>query len=355
MNGIDIEYYMATQLDKINPKFRQLVDLFFFSDRMDLDLSEFKPLLKENSEYHFDYLWDRFRKSCEIFWEQGEQFWEHRLSFLLSLNDKNLSKHIEEYLEKRMFSAIRAKNELNISYDIEYLQFLEYCKIKHSKKESLASVKNYLIEMPPHLRTDKLIGVVNSFIPYVFTSINEYAATITKKITHSPRHFDLLLALERHGIWFDKKPIINLAREIILERAHNEKHRRAFFTILNDKTIRDGLKTEYNLSYRPKLLSLLESCDYQMIEEHHLRNIKNIVELDPGLIDELAVIYADKLYHRSTGHKKANADRLIRLLKMIPQIAPKKILAYLSSNNKMSDIKYVMSAFPELRKLAIFV
>jgi hypothetical protein len=73
------------------------------------------------------------------------------------------------------------------------------------------------------------------------------------------------------------------------------------------------------------------------------------------VVDELAIIYADKLYQRRTSHKKSNADRLIRLLKSVPQITPKKILAYLSSRNQVPDIKYILSAFPDLRKLAAFV
>jgi hypothetical protein len=42
-------------------------------------------------------------------------------------------------------------------------------------------------------------------------------------------------------------------------------------------------------------------------------------------------------------------------MKTFPQISPKKILAYLSSQNKMTDIKYMLLAFPNLRKLAAFV
>lgn len=346
---------MTHHLNKINPKFRQLTDLLFFTDRMDLDLSEFKALLKENQENHFSYMWDRFKRSTEIFWEHGEKFWAHRLTFLLELNEKTLSKYIEEHLEKRMFHLVRVKEQVSIVYDIEYLQFLEFCKVKNARQESLVSVKGQLTELPAHMKFEKIIGIVNSFIPIVFVDINEYTEVIAKKITHSARSFDLLCSLERHGIQFDKEPILKLVHELLFERKHNDKNQRAFFTILNDNDIRIKLKEKYDVSYRDKLLSFLRSCDYQIIEEHHLRNIKNIVDLDPSVVDELAVVYADRLYARSTGHKKANADRLIRLLKTIPQIAPKKILAYLSSNNKMSDIKYVLSAFPDLRKLAAFV
>jgi hypothetical protein len=346
---------MIPKLDKVNLKFRQLVDLLFYSDRMDLDLSGFKSLLKENYDIHFEYLWDRFKRCSEIAWENGEQFWNHRLTFLLSLREKTLSKYIEEYLEKRMFSLVRGKHELHIQYDIEYLQFLELCKIKYANKEDLTSVKIYLTEMPAHLNLDKLVAIVNSFIPIVFADLNEFAQIIAKKITHSARSFDLLVALEQRGIEFDKKPISLLTKEILTERKHNEKNRRAFFTLLNDKEIASLLKKEYQSSYKVSLLHLIDACDYQMIEDFHLRNIKNVIQLDPTIAEDVAIIYADKLYKRVSGHKKANADRLIRLLKSVPQIAPKKILAYLSLNNKMSDIKYLLSAFPELRKLAAFV
>lgn len=346
---------MTLYLDKLNPKFRQLADLLLFSDRMDLDLSEFKKLLKENYEINFPYLWDRFTKSSEIAWEDGQQFWGNRLSFLLSLNEKTLSKYIEDHLEKRIFSLIKNNQEINIKYDIEYLQFLEFCRIKRNRQESLASFQNYLAELPAQINLDKLIIIINSFIPVVFSNINEFTDMISKKITHSTRSFELLVALERQGIIFDKQPIVKLARNIIVERSHNEKNCRAFFTIINNSELRNRLKDEYKPSNRSKLIDLLDSCDYLMIEENHLRNIKNVIDLDPSVADELSVIYADKLYCRSIGHKKANADRLIRLLKSIPQIMPKKILAYLSSTNKMSDIKYVLSAFPDLKKLAAFV
>lgn len=346
---------MGLQLDRINPKFRQLTDLLLFSERMDLDTSEFKSLFKESYEYHFEYFWDRFTRASDIFWEDGESFWFSRFNFIFSLNDKNLIKHVEEFIEKRMLNMIKSKHSIDIKWDIELLEFLELCKVKYSRRESLDSIKEYLIEMPSHLNAEKIIKIINYFIPIVFLSLNEYVGIIAKKITQSARHYDLLLALEKQGIPFDKQPIIRLAFELITDRAHNDKNRRAFFTIINDSHIRNELKKIYNSSYREKLLSFIESCEYAIIEESHLRNIKNLIDLDISIADDLAIVYADKLYHRKAGHKKANADRLIRLLKMIPEIMPKKILVYLSSNNKMSDIKYVLSAFPDLRKLAAFV
>lgn len=351
----DIDDSMALSLDKVNPKFRNLTDLLFFTDRMDLDLSEFKPLLRENYDVHQSYLWDRFIKGVAIYWNNGSEFWSNRLEFLISLNDKILSNKIENVLEKRMFEVVRTKHELDIQYNIEYLQFLELCKIKASRNESLASAKVYFTEVTSNISSTKLVSLVRSFIPTVFSSMEEYITILTKNIVSSARNFELLQALEQQGILFNKAPVVQLALSIVNERIHNEKNRRAFFTIISDSTIRNMLKSCYKPDYKEKILHLITACDYQMIEEHHLRNIKSIIDLDESLADDLAVIYADKLYQRSTGHKKANADRLIRLINQCPQISSKKILAYLSSNNKMNDIKYILNSFPNLKKLAAFM
>lgn len=351
----DIDSAMLLQLDKIHPKFRELVDLLFFSDRMDLDLSKFRDLLRESYNIHFEYLWDRFSRCLPVFWEDSVGFWSHRLNFLLSLGDRNLSKRIEHCLEKRMFEAVRLKYELDVKYDVEYLQFIEFCKIKHARKESLVSVKNYLTEMPAHMRADKLISIVNSFVPIVFKTIDEYVEIMSKKITTSHRNYELLVALEAKGVPFDKKPMIALARELVFDRDRKAKNCRAFFTILNDTEVRAAMKKEYNSTYHEKLLTLVRASDFTLLEDQHLRNLKNLIDLYPLFADEVANIYADKLYSRGLSHKRAHADRLIRLLKAIPQISQRKVLVYLSTNNKMVDIKYILNAFPDLKKLAAFV
>ena len=351
----DIDDSMGLSLEKINPQFRQQVDQLFFSDRMDLDLSDFKSLLRENYTIHFEYLWDRFFKGSAIHWENGSEFWANRFSFLLSLNDKSLPEKLESLLEKRFYEAVRTKHNLDIRYNFEYLQFLEFCKVKSERKENLAPIKAYLTDLPATITVDKLTKIVESFIPIVFSSIDEYVEAISKRILISARNFDFLIALEKKGVAFNKAPLIQLTKSILMERLHNEKNRRAFLTLISNQSIRDALKQEYKPECRDKLLHLINHCEYQMLEEFHLRNIKNLIDLDETVADELAVIYADKLYQRTTGHKRANADRLIRLLNQCPQIVPKKILAYLSAKNKMSDIKYVLNSFPNLKKLAAFM
>jgi hypothetical protein len=65
---------------------------------MDLDLSNFADLLYADYSSHSSYLHDRFKKACDIFWEDNKKFWYNRLEFLLSLNDKPISKGIERYV-----------------------------------------------------------------------------------------------------------------------------------------------------------------------------------------------------------------------------------------------------------------
>lgn len=345
---------MPIQLDKINPKFRQLVDQLCFSDRLDIDLSDFKQLLRENIHVHHEYLWDRLQKSTEIFWDQN-QFWLNRFSFLFSLNEKALIKKLEGYLEKRMFNMIKQKNHVNILYDIEYVQFIEFCKVKHLYHESLLNVKNYLIDLPSETQFDTLITVIQSFIPFLFKDIDEYAEQLLNKIICSTRNFDFLVALEQYGYKLDREPIAQLAYNLITDYSHNNKSCRAFFYLINDKEVFALLKQKYLPSCRKKITNFLKACDLHLLEELHLRNIKNILELDSLLMDDLVELYAGKIYDRDLGHKTANIDKLIKLVKTCPQISPRKILAYLSSNNKVPDIKYIVRAFPDLKKLAAFV
>jgi hypothetical protein len=346
---------MSFSLDKINPKFRELTDLFLFTDREDLDLTNFKKFLKENYNEHLKYFEEYFIRSCDIFWENGESFWTSRLTFLLSLEEKNVTKIIETHLEKRMVNIARVKYEIDTKYDIQFLQFVVLCKVKANRGESLASVKNYLSDMPSHFKSDKLINIVNTFIPFVFKDMNEFVSLITKKVTHSSRNFDLLKALEKKGVSFEREPLAELAKELVLMRSHSPKNRRTFFALLSDSIIFASIKKIYDKDFKSKLIDLLRVCEYREIEEEHLRNFKNIMALDSSLADELTFIYADKLYMRHTSHKKANIDRLIRLIKTIPEVKAKKVLVHLSNNGKMNDIKYLLEAFPDLNKLAAFV
>lgn len=345
---------MVSIYENLNPKFRNLTDLLFYSDRIDLDLSEYKSLYKENKTTHNAYILLLLKRTADIFWEDNHSFWNNRLTFFFSLNEKFINEEMSLFFEKRMFNLIRFKQDINVKYDLEFQQFLAYCQVKFQRNEELNLVKEQLLALPSNTSAAQLMQIIPPCIPLFFKDINEYLDHLIKKIPQSARNFELLCELEEFGLQFNKQPIISLAKDLVLERVYSDKNRRALFSLLYDDAVFSSLK-KIQVPIKDRLLALLNASDYREIEERHFSNIKHLLALEPSLGDEIASIYAAKLYARGGGHKKANADKLIRLLKMFPQIQPKKVLAFLSSNNKMIDIKYILSAFPELRKLAAFV
>lgn len=346
---------MPLRIEQITPKFRELTDLLFFSDRQDLDLSNFKRLLRENHLSHLRYLLDRFERATDIAWENGSQFWYHRLSFLFSLNERGLTNAIEKFLDERFVRLLKSKNKIHPNYDLEYLQYLQYCRVKRERKENLLIVRRNLIDCANYCSTDKLISVIHSFIPDVFKDISEYVKSISTRITFSVRYFDVLRSLEKKGVSFDKEPLVMLAKEILLIRSYSERNCRAFFALLNDPYVLTKIKETYSLTYHEALLEVLSLCDYYRIEEYHLRNVKNLLELDVSLADNIVASYANKLYVRDVSHKKANINKLIRLLKKFPQCSPKQLLGHMSSNGHTSDLKTLMEVFPELSIFEAFI
>jgi hypothetical protein len=205
------------------------------------------------------------------------------------------------------------------------------------------------------MQVSRITSIIENFIPHLFPDLNEYLELLGKKVSQSARNFQVLQQLEKQGVPIDRGPIFNLVKNLLVKRALNRPNRRSFFAMIDDQTVLNYLKSEYKPEHRSRLIELIKACDYKEIEELHLRNVKNLLELDSSITDELLKAYADGLYSRGTGNKKANVQRLIRLCKTYTQFSPKKVLVYLSSNNKMSDIKYLISAFPDLKTLAPFI
>ena len=340
------------QLDKIDPQFRLLTDQLFFTDRTDLDISEFKNLLS-NKDYHFDYLWDRFRRSSEIFW--SESFWVNRFELLLSLNLKRIETDIESLLLSKFRNLLMTQYSASPIYHNSYIQFIAWSKAKASLKESIKSLKDLLLSMPHFTQANKILSVVKNFIPHLFTDEDEYIADLSVEVGQSARSFEIIKQLEREGIKVDKGPLFKMARNLLFKRVPNRPNRRSFFAMIDDPTIMAHLKSEYKLEHRDRLLALVKACEFKEIEEYHLRNVKNLLELDASVSDELMTTYANSLYSRGTGYKKANVQRLIRLCKTHQQFSPKKVLVYLSSQNRMPDIKHLIVAFPDLKTLVPFV
>lgn len=345
---------MKIDLQKLNPDFRNAIDLFFFSNRIDIDLSAFKGIIA-SSDLHLFYLLNSFSKSIEVFWIDAENIWYNKFQALYNLNNKTISKYISSTIEKNMFALLKNKQNINLNYDNEYIQFIQLCKIKQQRKHDLTNIKQQLTDLPNYIKIDKTIEIINNFIPYVFKDIKEFIDIIINRITYSIKNLDLLKQLDFYGITYDKSMLVSLSKSLLLDRTIYYKNIDVIFALLNEDFILQEIKKQYSNSYKNRIIEIFREADYQQIDDKHLTNIKNIIKLDPELINDIQIIYADKLYARNTGHIKSNADKLIRLLKNIPESNAKKMLSYLSTKHKLSDIKYMMESFPELQKLSVFV
>jgi hypothetical protein len=339
-------------LDKVDPQFRILADKVFFTDRTDLDVSEFKKLF-ENREAHYGYLWDRFTRSTEIFWD--EEFWINRLDLLLSLQSKRLELEVGQFLFFRFKKLAELQMNPTPRLHNEFVHYIAWTKVRAARKEDIVSIREFFANLVHTMSVGKISNIIQHFIPHLFENMNEYLEFLGQKVSQSARNIEVLLQCEKQGIPIDRGPILKLSKTLLLKRALNRPNRRSLFALLDDSIIMNELKKEYKAEHRSRLIALIKSCDYKEIDELHLRNIKNLLELDSSIADELLSTYADKLYARGIGYKGSNVKRLIRVCRTFPIFSPKKVLVYLSTQNKMADIKHLLLAFPELKTLAPFV
>jgi hypothetical protein len=317
-------------------------------------LSEYKSFLHQNWELHYRYLWDRFEKATAIFWENGSEFWYHRLTFLANLGEKSLWKRISVWMETKVVNLFRQKDHPSIIYDVEYRQFVELCKVKRARREGLTSIKNKLISLVQQISFDVLLDLIKTTVPYVFISLDEYMEHISRNIVESTANLRFLIYMEASGIPLNREPLQKLTIDLITTRAMIERHCSILFQLISDDQIRAWLKDNYQPIYHKRLILILESCNYYTLEDFHFLYLKNLLDLDASLGDSIIEIYGNKLYQRHC-RIKYYVDKLIRLTKVCPQITPKKVLAFMSHYNHIVDIKYMISVFPELQKLAAFV
>jgi hypothetical protein len=339
-------------LDKVDPQFRILADKLFFTDRTDLDVSDFKTLF-ESKEAHYGYLWDRFTRSAEIFWDDA--FWTNRLDILLSLQSKRLETEVGAFLLSRFRRLIDWRTNPTPKVDSDFIRFVAWTKVRVLRKEDVMPIREFFVNLVHSMKVGRITSIIQHFIPHLFQDMNEYLELLGKSISQSARNFEVLQQLEKQGIPIDRGPIFKLAKNLLLKRALNRPNRRSFFALMDDTSVMVHLKLEYKPEHRDRLIDFIKACDFKEIEEYHLRNVKNLLELDSSITEELFGIYADKLYARGTGYQGANVKRLIRLCKTFPALSPKKVLVYLSNQGKMADIKHLLSSFPDLKTLIPFI
>jgi hypothetical protein len=343
---------MLARLEKIDPQFRKLTDQLFFTDREDIDLTSYETLWGDNPD-HTSYLWDRLYRAMEMFWE--ESFWINRFNFLFDVVDKKNLDQIEAHVISGFSRLITHNYGASPKFNNEYIQFIAWCKVKSSRKENITPLRDFLLLLPNSLYADRLKEVVSNFTPYLFNDINEYVGILSKRVGQSARNFQLIKHLEQQGLPVDKSAINKLCQDLLFKRVPNRKNRRSFFAMIEDASVMAHIKSEYKPEHRDRLVAFVKACDYKEIEEYHLRNIGSLLSLDTSIADDLLNTYADRLYARGTGDKGANIKRLIRACKAYPQFSPKKVLVYLSANNRMADIKKLVASFHDLKTLVPFI
>lgn len=340
------------RLDKIDPQFRKLTDQLFFTDREDLDLTGYEALWGNNPD-HTAYVWERLYRSMDIFWE--ESFWVSRFNFLSDVVDKKNLGEIESHVISNFNRLITHNHGASPKFNNEYIQFIAWCKVKAARKENITPFRDLLLLLPNNIYSDRIKELVANFTPFLFKDLDEYVGILSKRVGQSARNFQLIKHLEQQGFPVDKTAIFKLCRDLLFKRALNRPNRRSFFAMLEDSSIKAHIKSEYKPENRDRLVAFIKACDYKEIEEYHLRNIGHLLSIDASIADELLNTYAERLYARGTGDRGANIKRLIRACKAYPQLSPKKVLVYLSTNNRMADIKKLVASFHDLKTLVPFI
>ncbi len=341
-------------LNKISPKFRQLVDVLLFSEKFSINISDFKSLVKTNRHVHLAYLLEKFKTSLEIFWENSPVIWQKRISFLFSLKDKAISKYISLFIEKRFFDYIKNEEKPNPKIHLELIQFIEYCKYFKNKKSKLSLLKQNILELINKTKYKKMIKIVESLIPHLFKDMNEFTALVAPKALNYIPYYEILKELEQNGYSYNKKIFTNYLVNCFF-KPNGLFEPAIAFHLLNDADVRNKLKDHYNPNCKIHLLNYIDRCNLWHLEEKWLRNLKNIMEIDSSLPDEVFVIYINKVYSEMCFHKMTAFDRAMRFYQKFPQTSIKKILLHFSQEKKLPDINLLIKKYPELQKLSVFI
>lgn len=342
---------MIPNFEKVDQKFKLLTDLLLFSSN-DINADEYKQLFLLNNDENFKYFWDRFVKSLNISFDS--KHWNSRFSFLFSLKIKKINHEIKSLLERRVRTLLGFKLKPDPKYDNEFLQFLELCRVLPN--ESLNSFKKYFISFSAQTQNDKYVYLLNKLIPFVFLSIDEFIQDFCKRKYIDILSYEKILNFNKLGISFDKKPLIKYSKFMLENCSFDHNSRTTFYQMISDPEVFDGLKLEYDSSKnRKNLLFFIKRISFYESERWNYKNIKNIIELDPSIVDEVVAHYAQMVYDAGYNHKMASVDKLISLINFVPQISIKNILLWMSKSGHTGDIKYIISKFPEFKGLSMFV
>ncbi len=336
----------------LNPDFRNKTDLLFFTNRLDLDLANYKSLFEADIS-NVDYLLDRFFKGVEVFWDNLEEMWAHRFETILALGSAAVTRAIEKLITKRMATLLRKKLEVKQS-SIEYVQYLEMVKARWKRKESLAEVRNYLLELPDSIKPEQVILIIKSFIPYVFKDMNEYISNLCKRVIYSTRNLIILKELKKKGFDYNVD-LLKERMDIILDTNSCTKMSKAFVALLYEPEIVAHLKDKLTPAVNAKVLDLLDYCSFKELEINNYYIFQVLTNLDPKFTPLLLHAYVDTLTQRGNKHLKSNSNKIAKLTRYVPAFLAKDTFRYLVSTNRLNYIKALTIHFPEYKGLIPFI
>ena len=336
----------------MNPDFRNKTDLLFFSNRLDLDLDNYKDLFNEGPSNDLHVL-DRFYKASEIFWENSAEIWNYRFTILLGLENPALTKALEKNVNKKAFTLLRKKQVIS-PWDNSFIQYLELCKVKWGRKESLSQIRNYLLELPDSIKPENVLLIIEKFIPYVFKNINEYISYLCKRIIYSTRNLIILKELKERGFVYDCE-LLKEQLDLTLKNVSSVKMGRAFCALLNEKEVALHLKEQLSPSINKKVINIIAQLSFKEMEDNNYFIFKTITEMDSTLSESLLDIFATKLFTRGNSHLTSNCNKLAKLSKNATAFNSKVIFRYLISLDKLNYIKALTIHFPEYQDLIPFL
>ncbi len=343
---------MNYNIEDLNPDFRKLTDLLFLSDRMDLDLSNYKNLLKSNQN-HYNYFWRVFYNSSKVFW--NSDFWNNRLSFLFSLDLKNLKKDISYNFRNKLLNEIKFNKKINIKTNTRLIQFVEFCNIKKKNNLSLYSTKQFLVKNCLYLKRENIFDFIINFVPSVFSSFDEFLEELLKLDYKSYYNLNVVLYLYKKSKSFNTNIFVSMFKSLISKKQSVRNRRDIIYKLLENNEILCIIKDNMNDDLKLKLKKLIDNSSFQEFNYNHLKNIKILISLNKEFADIVIYKYIDTIYARHIFNRKSNSDKLIALINLIPEASAKKVLSYIASKNKMNDIKYVVQKYPKLSSLLAFI
>jgi hypothetical protein len=340
---------------RVDSSVKKQIDLLLFTDQENVNLQNFKKILRSNAPYNLRYFWDAFYRASNIFNEP--EFWERKFSIIHSLKYRKLFGKLENYLLNRLKFLLKSRKKPNIEKSIEYIQFLQLCKVKIKYKQNVKNIKMFLYSLPNCVNNEKLLLMTQSVFPDICKSATDYICQVLKIYKKFPNIFGFVDFLERKNIFVDKEEIIKIINDYFFGKNPPALMFRSsiLLEIISNNIGLEIIKKIYNINNKNKIIVLIKNLSFSQLEGQYFIHIKNLLSIDDSLVDNIMEIYLEKLYTRTVYHKRANTDRIIKLNQLSPLINFKKVINWLSKNNRTSDAQYFMKKFPEFSRLAAFV